>query len=619
MRRGRTLGALGAAAGLLLAAGCGAPAAPDGPDPHSWSHPEQVRVTHLALDLEADFEARRLSGSVRLDLDRRDPGAPLVLDTRDLEIRSVRDGKGRPLQWRLGPARAGLGRPLAVELRPETRSVVVAYRTDPEAAALQWLDPEQTEGGRHPFLYSQSQSILARSWIPCQDTPSVRATYEATVRVPPPLMALMSAENPTEPAPDGVYRFRMPQPIPAYLMAIAAGELEFRPLGPRSGVYAEPEVVDRAAREFAETEEMMAVAESLYGPYRWGRYDILVLPPSFPFGGMENPRLTFVTPTVLAGDRSLTALVAHELAHSWSGNLVTNATWNDFWLNEGFTTYIEVRIMEALRGKEYADMLRALGRHALEEELDRLGRSSPDTRLALDLAGRDPDEAMTDVPYEKGRMFLERLERRFGRRAFDAFLRRYFDAFAFRPVTTKDFRHFLAAHLAKDDPEALEEAELWIDMPGLPEDSPEVVPEAFARVDRQFEAWRSGTPADRLDAGGWNTQQWLRFLGHLEDPVPVDRMAELDAAFHFTDSANAEILGAWLRHAVRSRYRAADARLEEFLLEVGRLKFLEPLYRDLSATEEGRARARALFERASPRYHPITRAAIRKILNDAGA
>src|SRR4029078_6772940 len=243
-------------------------------------------------------------------------------------------------------------------------------------------------------------------------------------------------ENPTGKNPDGVYRFSMPQAIPSYLLALAVGDLAFRPLGPKSGVYPQPGVVERAAWERADTPKMIAAAEKLYGPYRWGRYDILILPASYPYGGMENPRLTFAPPTVLAGDRSLVSLVAHELAHSWSGNLVTNATWNDFWLNEGFTTYIESRIMEELRGKNYADMLRLLGRQDLEEAVKAAGPHSPDTRLHIDLTGRDPDAGTGDVAYEKGAAFLQTVESVVGRERLDKFLREYFDHFQFQPLSS---------------------------------------------------------------------------------------------------------------------------------------------------------------------------------------
>ncbi len=437
-------------------------------DVHSHANADEIRVTHLALDLSVDFASRRLEGTAALSLEGA--ASRLVLDTHDLEIYSVLLDDGKPAEFALGEDDPYLGRALDIRLRPGTRAVTIGYRTSPGAAAVQWLAPEQTAGGVHPFLFTQSQAILARTWVPCQDSPAVRFTYEATIRVPPELMAVMSAENATERDPDGTYRFEMKQPIPSYLLALAAGDLEFRSIGERSGVFAEPSVVETAAWEFADVEKMMEAAERLYGPYLWERYDLLVLPPSFPFGGMENPRLTFATPTILAGDRSLVSLVAHELAHSWSGNLVTNATWNDFWLNEGFTSYIENRLMEELYGADYAAMLAALGRQDLLGTLEELGPASPDAHLFLDLEGRDPDDGMNDVAYEKGAALLHTLEDLVGRAEWDEFLRAYFDRYAFQSIDTAGFLAHLERELFAQRPELASGIDLgaWIHGPGLP-------------------------------------------------------------------------------------------------------------------------------------------------------
>jgi leukotriene-A4 hydrolase len=377
---------------------------PDPLDVHSYANPHEIRVRHVDLDLEVRFDERVLRGSAMLGVERRRPEASsLRLDTRDLEVESVEASDGErwlAVEFSLGAADAILGSPLTIALPPGADRVRIAYATRPGASGLQWLSPEQTAGRRRPFLFSQSQAIHARSWIPLQDTPAVRITYGARVRTPADLMAVMSAAGNSTGERGGAYRFAMPQPIPAYLLAIAVGDLGFARLGPRTGVYAERPVVDAAAAEFDDIERMMDAAERLYGPYRWDRYDILVLPPSFPFGGMENPRLTFATPTVLAGDKSLVSLVAHELAHSWSGNLVTNATWSDFWLNEGFTTYIERRLVEEVYGRERSEMEAVLGRQDLEDEIARL--PDRDEILHIDLAGRDPDDGATRLPYEKG-------------------------------------------------------------------------------------------------------------------------------------------------------------------------------------------------------------------------
>ncbi|HEX8685971.1 MAG TPA: M1 family aminopeptidase/hydrolase, partial [Pyrinomonadaceae bacterium] len=413
-------------------------------------------MRHVALDWTVDFGRRVLAGAATLDVERvsADEGAPLVLDTRALNVSRVEasaDGtRFAAAEFAVGQSDAILGAPLTVRLPSGARRVRVHYETSPAASGLQWLEPAQTAGRRHPFMFTQSQAIHARSWIPLQDTPQVRVTYEARVRTPRDLLAVMSADNDSAANRDGDYSFRMAQPIPSYLIALAVGDLHFRPTGRRTGVYAEPSVVERAAREFADTERMVEATERLYGPYRWGRYDILVLPPSFPFGGMENPRLTFATPTVIAGDKSLVSLIAHELAHSWSGNLVTNATWRDFWLNEGFTTYLERRILEAVYGRERAQMEAALGRRTLDDELKTM--QERDEILHVDLKGRDPDEGFTQVPYEKGALFLRHLEETFGRERFDPFVRAYFDRFAFQSITTEDFVSYLRQNLLNRNP-----------------------------------------------------------------------------------------------------------------------------------------------------------------------
>jgi leukotriene-A4 hydrolase len=589
-------------------------------DPHSFSRPWEVAVEHLALDLTVDFDARRLAGRASLRLRRRTDAGTLYLDTRDLDIRRVTldDGKTEA-PFTLGEPVPVLGRPLAIRIPPAARWVHVDYATRPEAAALQWLTPAQA-GSPLPLLFTQSETIFARTWVPCQDTPAVRQTYEATVRVPAEFLALMSAENPTARSADGVYRFRMPQPIPSYLLALAVGDLAWKPLSSRSGVYALPAMLERAAWELADTPRMMEAAEKLYGPYRWGRYDLLVLPPSYPLGGMENPRLTFATPTILAGDRSLVSLVAHELAHSWSGNLVTNASWNDVWLNEGFAVFLERRIMEALHGKDYADMLAALGRQQLDRVVAEKGAESPDTRLHLDLAGRDPEDGLSRIPYEKGALFLATVEAAVGRQRFDRFLREYFDAFAFQSMDTRRFAAFLGSRLLAATPGLAESLRLdeWLYGTGVPANAVAVRAAAFTRVDQAIAAYAKGTPAAQLPTAGWATQQWLRFLRNLPQPLTQPQMAELDGAFHLTATGNDEILDAWLLLAIRNAYSPADAALERFLLGVGRRKLVEPLYAELAKTPAGAETALRIYLRARPGYHPLTQAAIDKLLDWRG-
>ncbi|MFA7483181.1 MAG: M1 family metallopeptidase [Vulcanimicrobiota bacterium] len=575
-------------------------------DPHSYSEPEKARVTHLNLDLEVDFEQRRLAGIATWDFERLS-GDRIVFDVRHMQIRSVK-ARGKLLPFELGPTDELLGQPLTVLLPEGVEQVSIAYTTRPEAAALQWLDPVQTAGKEKPFLFTQSQAILARTWIPCQDTPGVRFTYEARLKVPGDLLALMSATNPTGLNPEGVYSFKMPQAISSYLMAMAVGDLRFQSLGKVTGIYAEPSLLEKAAYEFADTEKMVTAVEGMFGPYRWGRYDMLVLPPSFPFGGMENPRLTFLTPTVIAGDRSLTSLIAHELAHSWSGNLVTNETWNDFWLNEGFTVYLERRIMEELYGESYATMLAQLGYGDLTYTLNEI--APEDSKLKLDLKGRDPDEGLTDVAYEKGYLFLTALEQQVGREKFDPFLRRYFDDNAFGTLNTEEFLQRVERELGSDLG-----VETWVYSAGLPEGFKAPRSERFQQVDHQrLSFFSGGKTAEQLKTDQWTSHEWIHFLRGFPQSISPTEMAELDRVFHFSQSGNSEILAQWLVNAIHADYQPAYPALEQFLITVGRRKFLTPLYKELAKTPEGLKRARSIYAQARPNYHSVSVGTIDEIV-----
>ncbi|GAA3950350.1 M1 family metallopeptidase [Hymenobacter algoricola] len=579
------------------------------PDPHSYARPTDVQVRHLALELQVDFASRTLAGHATWTLDNHTGATDLWLDARHLEIEAVLlgglDGEHTPFET--GADDTVLGQALRVSIRPDTTTVTLRYRTTPGAAALQWLTPEQTAGRQHPFLFTQSQAILARTWIPCQDSPGIRFTYEARVRVPAELLALMSAENPQARSASGQYSFRMDQPIPAYLMALAVGDVEFTPLSTRTGIYAEPVTLPAATREFVDLEKMVGAAEQLYGPYRWDRYDLLVLPPSFPFGGMENPRLTFVTPTILAGDRSLTSLVAHELAHSWSGNLVTNATWNDFWLNEGFTVYFERRIMEKLYGRPYADMLQVLGHTGLLHTIAELGADSKDTHLHLDLAGRDPDEGLNEIAYEKGDYLLLTLEHLVGREKLDSFIKEYFARHSFQSMDTASFVAYLRRELLDQEPGLEEQLQLdaWINGPGIPAGAPPVSSARFTAVDDALRTWQQGTPAAELAVSEWSSHEWVHFLHGLPKPISRERVQELDDAFHFTQSGNAEILAAWFPLTIAAGYAPAAGALHQFLTHVGRRKFLVPLYKALLSAPGGREKAQALYAEARPNYHSV--------------
>ncbi|MBW8050585.1 MAG: M1 family metallopeptidase [Cytophagales bacterium] len=577
-------------------------------DMHTFSKPDQAVVRHLDLDIIVDFDKKIITGKAAYTIENIKGVNKIYFDSRDLKIEKITLGKEeKDTKFQLGAFVEYLGQPLEILIEDNTKIVNIYYSTNPGSVALQWLEPQQTAGKKHPFLFTQSEPGFARTWVPCQDSPGIRFTYTAKVQVPGGILVIMSAENPTQITPDGNYNFKMDQPIPAYLLALAAGDLQFKATGERTGVYAEPSVIDKAVYEFAEMEDMLLTTEKLYGLYRWDRYDVVVLPPSFPFGGMENPRVTFVTPTILAGDRSLVSLIAHEMAHSWSGNLVTNATWNDFWLNEGFTVYIERRIMEELYGKSYADMLAVLGYQDLEDDIKKL--SADDTKLKLNLTGRDPDEAMTNVAYEKGALFLKTIEEAMGRERWDGFLKQYFDTFSFQTMSTEKFVEYLKNELgnAPDATELLKQIAIddWVYKPGIPGNF-KVYSDRFKQVDEQIKHWKQGTPVPDLYVKEWTTHEWLHFLRHLPEKMSLEQMGELDSSFEFTNSGNAEILCAWYLHVIENKYTAALPALEKFLLNVGRRKFLKPLYKAMVKTEDGKEMAKAIYSKARPNYHFIS-------------
>lgn len=587
-------------------------------DVHSYARPLEARTTHIDLDWDVDFERREIRGSATLTLALAPGATSAVLDTRDLAIESISDSAGKALQYNLGRRDAIFGSPLTVELPRGVDKIVVRYHTTEQGSGLQWLSPAQTAGKRAPYLFSQAQAIHARTILPCQDSPGVRITYNAVVRVNNGLVPVMSAENRSRAGERGVFRFEQSRAIPVYLMAIAVGELEFRPIGPRTGIWSEPSVVDGAAKEFEDLESMIDAVESMFGPYRFGRYDVLVLPPSFPFGGMENPCMTFATPTLLAGDKSLVNVIAHELAHSWSGNLVTNATWRDFWLNEGFTVYLERRIVERIYGKRAATQDSLLGRADLAQTMAEL--PSADTRLFLDLAGRDPDDGLTDVAYEKGCLFLTELERAVGREKFDPFLRAWFDEHAFQPVTTAQFSRFIVARLCGGDAAKAKAFHIdeWINAEGLRTDAPDFDASVFAEPTAAAQSFAAGVARALPDsAKRWNTAEWLHFMQKLPTTISSQDLAALDATYKLTESKNAEIAAQWLEIAIRAKYAPAYDRLERFLVAIGRRKFLKPLYSALAKTPEGLSRAHAIYAKARPGYHPIAQATIDKLLRDA--
>ena len=579
-------------------------------DYHTAASRSDARVTHLDLNIEVDMAKHIISGTATYLLDENASSDTIYFDTKDLKITKITDADSHQnLNFELFNPDKILGSALEVFVNKDTKSIAIDYETSENAAALQWIDSS--------FLYTQSQAILARSWIPCQDGPGLRITYNAKVRVPIKYIALMSAVNPQVKNDSGVYYFKQTRPIPSYLMALAVGDLQFKALSKNTGVYAAPNQVEKCANEFTDLPKMLSAAENLYGKYQWNRYDVLVLPASFPFGGMENPELTFATPTIIAGDKSLVSLLAHELAHSWSGNLVTNATWNDFWLNEGFTVYFERRIMEAIEGKEYNDMLQVLGYQDLKEELNAIGKDNADTKLYLDLKGRDPDDGLTDVAYEKGALFLIHIERIVGREKFDTFLKNYFQSNAFKTMDTKGFIAYLNDNLIKDDVELGKKinADAWIYQPNLPQDIPTISAKRLDAVDSALLHFLNGEKLANIKFEKWSSHEYLYFIRGLSSELSQAQIDEIKAKFNFAESGNSELAAAWFEYAIHHQYKSDYPALERFLISVGRRKFLMPLYSALIETEEGKKIAKDIYGKARSNYHFVSVQSLDELLS----
>jgi leukotriene-A4 hydrolase len=592
-------------------------------DPHSFAAPEAAVVTHLDLDIKVDFALQQISGKASWQIDNKTRGNEIIFDDSGLFITKITlDQEETETTYSLKKHVKFLGQALHVAIKPETKIVHIYYSSGKDASALQWLNPLQTAGKKYPYLFTQSESIAARSWIPCQDSPGIRFTYTAKVSVPKELLALMSAENPQAKNTTGIYEFKQTHPIPSYLLALAVGDIAFQKVDSRTGIYAEPSVLNKASYEFADMGKMVHTAEKLYGPYRWGRFDMLILPPSFPFGGMENPNLTFITPTIIAGDRSLVSIICHELAHSWSGNLVTNASWNDFWLNEGFTNYFERRIDEVLYGKQEAEIQEEFGKQALEAAIKDMGTGNKDTRLKADYTGRNADEGTNDIAYEKGYFFLRTIEAAAGRTKFDPFLRTWFDKHAFQSVSTEQFVAYLNENLIKGDAELAKKinAQEWVYGTGIPSNM--FISNSLWSKGGKF----TSIKAMSLNKSGYNedaaqlkkeiqtSNEQRFFISMLPEKLSVEEMSDLDRAFNFTNSGNTDIQLAWYQSAIRNNYQPADPKIKTYLLENGRMWHIIPLYKEMIKTPDGLKEAREIYKLARPNYHPMTYKAIDELL-----
>lgn len=573
-------------------------------DYHSYARPNEAVITHLQLDIKADFDREIIKGTATYDI-KNNNADQIILDSKHLKIIEVA-ADGKPTKFTLGDFDEQLGKPLSIDINKDTRQVSVTYETTDKTEALQWLKPQQTADKTNPFLLSQGQAILTRTWIPIQDSPQIRITYNASVKVPSNLMAVMSAENPTSKSADGNYSFKMVQPIPPYLIALAIGNIEYKAISKRTGIYAEKSILDAAHYEFGDMEKMVSSAENLYGAYAWDQFDVIVLPPSFPFGGMENPRLTFATPTVIAGDRSLTSLIAHELAHSWSGNLVTNATWDDFWLNEGFTVYFEMRIMEALYGKDRANMLALISRQDLEEEIHGFHDNPDETKLKLDLKGRNPDDGMNSIAYDKGYLFLRTLEEKVGRKDFDAFLKEYFNTHAFSTMDTEKFVKYLNKNLLEKHNVEFNTKE-WIYQPGIPDNQAIIKSDNFSNVENTLKSFIDSGNIKAAKTENWTTYEWVHFVRNFPEDMTAKQMEVLDSKFDLTHSTNSYIAMVWYEQSILKGYHknGVDQEIENFLMSVGRRWYVSTLYKAFKKAdqiEEGKQ----IYAKARNNYHAVT-------------
>ena len=611
-------------------------------DDHSYSNLREIHTKHLDLELEVNFQNKTIYGVARHTMKNNNTDTA-IFDINGLLIQKVTLGTKnheKETDFVIGNMDKDsiLGQPLLVTTKDKTQQINIYYQTTENSAALDWLDSNLTSSKTKPFLYTQGQAILTRTWIPIQDSPSNRITYSAKVSVPDDLIAVMSAKNEREKSSDGNYFFEMKKPIPSYLIALAVGDLSYQSLGPNTGFYCEPELAKACLYEFQDLPKMMQAAEKIYGKYQWDQYDLLVLPYSFPFGGMENPMLTFVNPTIITGDRSLTSVVAHELAHSWSGNLVTNRTWNDFWLNEGFTVYFEQRIMEELYGKDVSDILAAVEYYELQDELKTIaGSNNPeDSRLFLNLKGRNPDDGLTDIAYVKGSFFLKTLEQKVGRIKFDEFINTYFQKYAFKTISSAEFVAYLEKNLLSRNKIDFNHKE-WIYKEGLPKNCLQIKSVRLDKMNELANKFAQGEAifkpvityekirikgrnkknriVNKLERKDFIVQEWQTFIRALPKSISKEKLKIIDNNLGFKNCGNSEIMMEWYTKALENNYTEINGEIEDFVTKVGRRKYLMPIYAAMNSSNP--KLAESIFNKVKDRYHAVSRNSIEELLKEA--
>ncbi|KAF2069292.1 hypothetical protein CYY_009390 [Polysphondylium violaceum] len=603
-------------------------------DPSSLSNSHECKVNSLNLVLTVNFEKSQLQGYVEVSSTVvKDNVEFLILDTNKLDVSNCVDSTSNPINFTLVEEHKIFGRALKITIPEGSRTagkefiVKVYYNTTVDSNALQWLSKEQTAGKEHPYLFSQCQAIHARSLVPCQDSPSNKVKYQGEITVPKPLTALMSAlsTGKTEAGDNNVFSFTQEIPIPTYLIAIVVGHLESREIGPRSKVWSEPSMVDAGAYEFANTEKFIIAGEELLTPYVWGRFDILLLPPSFPYGGMENPLLTFVTPTLLATDRSLENVLVHEFCHSYSGNLVTNKYWSEFFLNEGFTVFLERKILARLYGEELFDFEAMNGLKHLQDDIDLFAHNcqSELTALIPNLDGIDPDDAFSSVPYEKGFNLLCYLQSLVGVKDFEAWLKQYMIKFSYQSIVAAQMKEFFIEYFTENGKaEQIKDIdwEGWFNKPGMPINQVKFVSSA-AQVAKDLaeQTWikEQGVNATENVIKSFKTQQIILFLDtliHLTagKPLPIDVLEKMDSLYHFTDVVNSEYKFRWQTLCLQSGVKRIEPKVVEFLTSQGRMKFVRPLYRELNKVNP--ELAKSTFIKHKSQYHIIASKMVSKDL-----
>lgn len=610
-------------------------------DPCTLSNYRQFQVIDTKLDLEVFFDSKAVGGSVTYNLQRLDVSADtIILDTSHLAIEKVLINDVT-VDFAIHDVQPPYGSPLLFPA-PQTDSLTakIQFKTTEKTTALQFID-----GNTAPYLFSQCQAIHARSLFPCFDTPGVKSPYKMTVKSPYP--CLMSG-RPVPSNAANVYEFNQPIPIPSYLVALASGDIHSLPIGPRSAIYSELPGLQACQWEFErDMENFIKIAENLIFPYEWERYDALVLPLSFPYGGMENPNITFATPTLISGDRSQVRVMAHELAHSWSGNLVTNCSWEHFWLNEGWTVYLERRILAGLATQEavkagksveeaatYGEQVRhfsaIIGWSALEATVELM---KPEfTSLVWDLKGKDPDDSFSRIPYEKGFNFLYFLETKFGIEAFNGFIKHYFTKYRYKSLDSYQFLDTIKEYfepLGKSDVIESIDWNLWYFTPGLPP-APgfdTTLADACYSLANEWVSYISGksTEVPVTSINEFEPDQHSLFLETLSNKLKnVDReqarkgIAKFIETYpYYASNQNGEILSNWndliITHGGLSQDNEHVIRYAQWLGTVGRMKFVRPGYLLLSRNVDHDF-AVATFKQFEAKYHPICRSMVQKDL-----